>query len=54
MEVEEIVNSILNECNPRLASGLQGIVSMVDQMVKVRSLIEKDWSNSSSITSGGA
>ena len=46
MEEEEIVRRILGACNPRLASGLRGIVSTVEQVVRVGSLIEKDWSNS--------
>ncbi|XP_077053567.1 uncharacterized protein LOC143704722 [Siphateles boraxobius] len=46
MEENEIVRRILSACNPRLASGLRGIVLTVDQVVKVGSLIEKDWSNS--------
>lgn len=43
---DEIVRRILNACNPRLASGLRDIVSTVEQLVKVGSLIEKDWGNS--------
>ena len=46
MSEEEIVRRILSASNPRLVSGLSGIVTTVDQMVKVGSLIEKDWSNS--------
>ena len=46
MAEEEVVRRILRSCNPRLASGLRGIVSTVNQLVKVGSLIEKDWSNS--------
>lgn len=46
MPEEEIVRRILNACNPRLASGLRGIVRTVEQLVKVGSLIERDWSNS--------
>ena len=46
MAEEEVVRRILRACNQRLASGLRGIVSTVDQLVKVGSLIEKDWSNS--------
>ena len=46
MSEEEMVRRILRACNPRLASGLRGIVTTVDQVVKVGSLIEKDWSNS--------
>uniref|UniRef100_A0A672I2T7 Retrotransposon gag domain-containing protein n=1 Tax=Salarias fasciatus TaxID=181472 RepID=A0A672I2T7_SALFA len=41
----EIVHRILSACNPRLASGLRGTVSTVEQLVKVGSLIERDWSN---------
>jgi len=41
-----MVRRILGACNPRLASGLRGIIATVDQVVKVGSLIEKDWSNS--------
>ncbi|KAL6477524.1 hypothetical protein MHYP_G00133590 [Metynnis hypsauchen] len=46
MPEEEIVWRILNACNPRLASGLRGIVSTVDQLVKTGSMIEKDWASS--------
>ncbi|KAL2096828.1 hypothetical protein ACEWY4_006035 [Coilia grayii] len=46
MPEEEIVRRIHNVCNPRLASSLWGIVSTVEQLVKVGSLIEKDGGNS--------
>ncbi len=46
MTEEEMVRWILSACNPRLASGLGGVVSTVEQLVKVGSLIKKDWSNS--------
>ncbi|KAL6461592.1 hypothetical protein MHYP_G00297360 [Metynnis hypsauchen] len=46
MSEEEMVRRILNACNPRLASGLRGIVSTVDQLVKTGSMIEKDWASS--------
>lgn len=45
MKEGEIVHRILSACNPRLASGMRGTVSTVEQLVKVGSLIEKDWSN---------
>ncbi|KAK7895603.1 hypothetical protein WMY93_020928 [Mugilogobius chulae] len=45
MKEGEIVHRILSACNPRLASGLRGTVTTVEQLVKVGSLIEKDWSN---------
>ncbi|XP_076143536.1 uncharacterized protein LOC143125720 [Alosa pseudoharengus] len=46
MPEDELVRRILSACNPKLASGLCGIVSTVEQLVKVGSLIEKDWGNS--------
>ena len=51
MPEEKTVRHILSECNPKLASGLRGIVSTVDQVVKMGSLIEKDWSNSKELSS---
>ncbi|XP_054612468.1 uncharacterized protein LOC129169766 [Dunckerocampus dactyliophorus] len=41
MEEEEIVRWMLSACNPRLTSGLRGIVSLVEQVVKVGSLIAR-------------
>lgn len=46
MTGEEMVRWILSACNPRLASGLQGVLSAVEQLMDMGSLIEKDWSNS--------
>src|SRR4029434_2482203 len=46
MPEDDIVRRILNASNPKLASGLRGIVTTVEQLVKVGSLIEKDWGNS--------
>ncbi len=45
MPEDEVVRRILNACNPRLASRIWGIVRTVEQLVKVVSLIERDWSN---------
>ncbi len=45
MSEEEMVRRILNAYNHRLASGLRGLVPTVKQLVKIDSLIEKDWSN---------
>uniref|UniRef100_A0AAV2ITY3 Retrotransposon gag domain-containing protein n=1 Tax=Knipowitschia caucasica TaxID=637954 RepID=A0AAV2ITY3_KNICA len=45
MTEADMVRRILNACNPRLASRLLGTVTTVEQLVKVGSLIEKDWSN---------
>ena len=46
MPEDDIVHRILKASNPKLASGLRGIVTTVEQLVKVGSLIEKDWGNS--------
>lgn len=41
----EIMYHILSARNLRLESGLQGTVIPVELLVKVGSLIERDWSN---------
>lgn len=40
-----MVRHILSACNPRLASGLRGLLPTVEQLVNIDSLIEKDWRN---------
>lgn len=46
MSEAELVRRILNACNPRLASGMRGVVTTVEQLVKTGSMIERDWASS--------
>lgn len=46
MNEEELVRRIFNAYNPCLASGLKGIMTTVDQLIKTGSIIEHDWASS--------
>lgn len=39
----EIVNAILRNCNPRLASLLRSSAKTVNELVRLGTQIEKDW-----------
>lgn len=39
---DELVKRILNNCNPVLVSCLRGAVHLVEQLVKVVSMVEQD------------
>lgn len=43
MTEEELVRRIMNNCNPALVSSLRGTVHNVQQLVKVGSMVERDW-----------
>ena len=40
---EELVRRVMNNCNPALVSGLRGTVHTVEQLVKLGSMVERDW-----------
>ena len=43
MTETEMVRRIMNNCNPSLVSGLRGTCHTVEQLVKVGSMVERDW-----------
>lgn len=46
MSESELVQATLRNCNPRLASLLRGTVKSIDDLVRLGTQIEKDWSES--------
>ncbi|XP_028286092.1 uncharacterized protein LOC114451563 [Parambassis ranga] len=45
MTEAEMVRRIMNNCNPSLVSSLRGTCHTVEQLVKVGSMVERDWAS---------